>query len=397
MAASSTDLYAILGLARDAGADDIKKAYRKLARQYHPDVSNEPEAEQRFKEINLAYEVLSDPQRRQQYDSFGTTSERGGVDSGFGGAGFGSINDIFEFFFGGGGMGGFSGFSGMGGARRRGQSPGEDIRRAVHLKLKEVLNDKPVSFTLERREPCHACSGSGAEPGSEAGPCQTCGGHGQVMSVRDTLLGRMQTVTTCPACHGEGVVVNTPCKSCKGTGHEYRQRSIEATIPKGVEDGNILRIGGQGHSGRHGGPAGDLLVELGVEPDKRFERRGADLLTSLEVSFPDLALGATLSVPTLEGSESLRIPAGTPSHHEFILRGQGLPRLRGGGRGNLHVLVEVEVPARLSKRERELLEELRGKSGAAEAPVGEESGVETTGPKPGPKRGLFGKRRGAEG
>jgi molecular chaperone DnaJ len=257
-----------------------------------------------------------------------------------------------------------------------------------------------VSFTLERREPCAACRGSGAEPGSQPAGCQTCGGHGQVMTVRDTLLGRMQTVTTCPACHGEGVVVGTPCKSCKGTGHEYRQRTIEATIPKGVEDGNILRVGGQGHSGRHGGPAGDLLVELSVEPDKRFERRGADLLTNLAVGFPDLALGATLSVPTLEGSESLRIPAGTPSHHEFILRGQGLPRLRGGGRGNLHVVVEVEVPARLSKRERELLEELRGKaaSGTADSEGrADSSASEAASPKPEPKRGLFGKRRGAEG
>jgi len=352
----SVDLYAILGLESSASADEIKRAYRKLARQYHPDVSSESDAEQRFKEINLAYEVLSDPQRRQQYDSFGTTSEQGAAGgSPFGGGGFSSINDIFDFFF----SGGMGGFGQPPRGTRRGFA-GEDIERSVHLKLVDVLADKAVSLNIERREPCEACHGSGAEAGSQPQACTTCGGHGQVMQVRDTLLGRMQTITTCPACHGDGQTVGEPCKTCRGTGTQYHKRSIDVTIPPGVDDGNIMRVSGQGHCGKGGGPPGDLLVNISIEPDKRFRRSGAELITATSVHFADLALGATIDVETLEGTEKLRVPAGTASHHEFVLRGHGLPRLRGSGRGSLHVQVIVDVPHKLERRQRELLEELRG-------------------------------------
>ncbi|MBN2081520.1 molecular chaperone DnaJ [bacterium] len=354
MAASKVDLYEILGVARDAGPDEIKKAYRKLARQYHPDVSSSPDADERFKEINTAYEVLSDPAKRQQYDQFGTTGSAGLGGDPFGGMGFSSMNDIIDFFFGG-------GFGGVGAAaHRRDYQPGEDLHRAVHLRLTDVLDDHSVELKLDRREICETCGGSRAEPGSQPENCQTCGGHGAVRQVRDTLLGRMQTTTTCPTCHGTGYTIPTPCKACRGTGFQEKQRTIEITIPAGIDDGNVIRIGNQGHAGRGGAPGGDLLVSISIEPHEQFKRDGAALYVELPVHYADLVQGATVTVPTLTGEEQLRIPAGTSSHHIFQLRGHGLPRLRRGGRGDLHVRVVVAIPSRVNKRQRELLGELKG-------------------------------------
>jgi molecular chaperone DnaJ len=371
---TTTDLYELLGVERSASAEEIKRAFRKLARQYHPDVSSEPDAEQRFKEINLAYEVLSDPGKRAQYDQFGTTGGSGG----FGGqdfsGGFGNLSDIFDFFFNG-GMGG--GFGGQ--AQRRDWQPGDSIQRAAHLTLTEVLSGKQLELSVERRETCATCNGSRAQPGSSVHTCETCAGRGMVVQVRDTLLGRMQTQTTCPTCHGEGVQISEPCKDCRGMGLQYQKRSIEVNVPPGIEDGNVLRVSGQGHQGRGGAPAGDLLVQLSVEPDQRFQRHGADLLTELPVSFADLALGASVEVATLTGTQQLRIPAGTESHHRFTLRGEGLPRLRSGQRGALYVQVVVDVPKKLSARERELLEELR----AGGKPQSE----------PKPAKNLFGRKK----
>jgi len=362
--ATTTDLYELLGVERSASPDEIKRAFRKLARQYHPDVNSEPDAEQRFKEINLAYEVLSDPQKRSQYDQFGTTggAASGGYGDGF--SGFGNLNDIFDFFFNG-GMGGFAG-GGSGRAANRDWQPGESIQRAAHLSLLDVLNGKQLELAIERYETCEVCHGSRAEPGSSVSTCPTCAGRGMVTQVRDTLLGRMQTSTTCPTCHGQGVQIADPCKACRATGMQLHHRSIEVNVPPGVDDGNVLRVSGQGHHGRGGAPAGDLLLQLSVEPDKRFRRHGADLLTELPVSFPDLALGATVDVATLTGAQQLRIPAGTESHHRFTLRGEGLPRLRSGQRGSLYVEVVVEVPKKLDARQRELLEELRGSAGVTD-------------------------------
>lgn len=347
---TGVDLYEVLGVERAAGQEEIKKAYRRLARQYHPDVNAQAGAAERFKEINLAYEVLSDPERRRQYDAFGTTSQSQGSPFG-GGGGFGNFSDIFEYFFG----GGFGGAT----ARPRNFVQGDDLHRAIHMKLGDCLYDSKVQLKVQRREVCSVCNGSRAEQGSQPTTCPTCGGHGMVSQVRDTLLGRMSTTTVCPHCQGEGVRISDPCRACRGTGLEERQRTIEVTVPAGIDHGNVIRIAGEGHAGRGGAPNGDLLVQVTVEPDQQFSRRDAELFTELKLNFADLALGATVQVATLEGEQPLRVPAGTSSHEEFALRGQGLPRLRGHGRGDLHVRVVVDVPRKLSRRQKELLEELR--------------------------------------
>jgi molecular chaperone DnaJ len=363
MPASKVDLYEILDVAHDAGADEIKRAYRKLARQHHPDVSDAPDAAERFKEINLAYEVLSDSGKRRQYDQFGTTGGHGGRGDPFGGmSGFGSINDIFDFFFSGGS--GFGGFGGTAQPRNANYQPGEDLHRAIHLKLEDCLEDKAVELKLDRHEICQACGGSCAEPGSQPEPCVTCGGRGVVIQVRDTLLGRMQTTATCPTCRGSGYSIPNPCQACRGMGYREKQRKIEITIPAGIDNGNIICINGEGHCGRGGAPAGDLLVSISVEPHKQYQRSGADLYVELMVHYADLALGATVAVPTLTGEEQLRIPAGTGSHHQFVLRGHGLPRLKRNGRGDLHVRAVLTVPRKLSKKQRELLKQLRGEDAA---------------------------------
>jgi len=365
---TQVDLYSILGVSRDANGDDIKRAYRRLARQYHPDVSSTPDTEERFKEINLAYEVLSDPQKRQQYDTYGTTGGRAASGDPFG-AGFSSISDIFDFFFSGGG--GFSqGFGGAATARRRDYQPGEDLHRAVHLKLEDCLADKTIELKVERRERCESCGGSRAEPGSQTTTCLVCGGRGVVVQYRDTLLGRMTTSTTCPACRGEGVEISSPCKTCRGSGLVEKSRTISVTIPAGIDDGNIMRVGGQGHSGRGAAPAGDLLVSVSLEPHEFFTRDGADLYVDLPVHYADLVQGTTIAVPTLSGEEQLRIPAGTGSHHDFVLRGQGMPRLRGHGRGNLYVRTVLAVPRKLSRKQRELLGQLKQEDLSAEKSSG---------------------------
>jgi molecular chaperone DnaJ len=351
--AAKVDLYDVLGVSRNASTEEVKRAYRRLARELHPDVNPDPAAAEHFKEINLAYEVLSDPQKRQQYDTFGTT--RGRAAEGFGG--FSSFADIFDMFFGG-GFGGFGDFGGMTQTRRRNYQRGEDLHKAVHLTLQDVLQDKELEVQLERREVCEACRGSRAELGSHPVTCPACGGSGVVTRVQQSLLGLLQTSTTCGACNGEGVQVIEQCHACHGRGFQSRTRKVTLTIPAGVDE-STSAIRGAGHAGLGGGPPGDLIVTITIEADERFRREGADLFKDLPVQFADLALGATVSVPTLTGEEQLRIPAGTQSHHVFQLRGHGLPRLRGSGRGNLHVRAVAEVPKKLSNTQRELLEALR--------------------------------------
>lgn len=346
---SGTDLYEILGVSREASAEEIKKAYRRLARQHHPDVNGEDGAEERFKEISVAYEILSDPQKRQQYDQFGTVGGPGGMGAeGPFGDGFGSINDLFDMFFGGG--------TGGGGRRQR---RGEDIQRSVHQKLRDCMEDRQVEIDIERRETCESCRGSRAEPGSNPETCGTCGGRGVVVQVRETLLGAMRTQTTCPSCRGEGVKISNPCRSCRGTGYEYKKRRVEVTIPAGIDDGNLLQMSGMGHAAPGGGPAGDLYVQVTVEPDKQFQREGPDLFVELPVHYTDLVLGANVEVPTLEGEEKLRIPAGTDSHSQFTLRGHGLRRVRGNGKGNLYVTVKLYVPQKLNRQQKQVLQELK--------------------------------------
>ncbi len=367
--ATKVDLYEVLGVSRTASAEELKRAYRKLARELHPDVNPDPHTAEHFKEVNLAYEVLSDPDKRQQYDAYGTSNGRAAEGAG----GFSSINDIFEMFFGGGGFGGFGGATQT---RRRNYRRGEDVHKAIHLKLKECLEPKEIEVQLERREPCDACRGGRAEPGSSTPACPTCNGSGVVNRVQDMFLGFMTTSTTCPGCKGEGVLVPTPCKACGGRGYQSKASKVTLTIPAGVDESSHAIAGG-GHAGTGGAPPGDLIVTITVEPDARFQREGTELYTELPVHFADLALGATISVPTLTGAEELRIPAGTPSHQVFQLRGQGMPRVRSSGRGQLHVRVLAEVPKKVSPRQRELLEELRGME------------AETAGKKP----SLFNKRK----
>ncbi len=352
--APEVDLYAILDVGRGASPEEMKKAYRRLARKYHPDVNSDDDAAERFKEINLAYEVLSDPQKKQQYDAYGTTGGQGtmGGDPFSGGAGFGNIGDIFDFFFGeGGGFGGAS--------RNPGYAQGENLQRAVHLKLADCLEAQEIELKLQRMETCESCNGSKAQPGSQPTTCTSCGGHGRVRQIRDTLLGRMQTTVTCPGCRGEGVEISDPCKTCHGRGVLEKQRRIEVTIPAGVDDGNIMRVAGEGHAGRGGGAKGDLLVQISVEPMENFERQGAELMTTVKIHYADLATGATIQVPTLTGEESLRVPAGTDSHTIFTLRGHGMPKLRGHGRGSLHARVMVQIPRKLTAKERAHLKELK--------------------------------------
>lgn len=355
------DLYKILGVERDASADDIKKSYRKMARQFHPDVNNDTDAEERFKEISVAYEVLSDPQKRQQYDAYGTVGGgSGGAGAGYG-EGFGSINDLFDMFFGGG--------AGAGSRRGR-QRRGEDIQRSVHQTLRDCMQERRIELEVERRDACENCAGSRAQPGSSPESCGTCAGQGVVIQVRETMLGAMRTQATCPTCRGEGVIIRTPCKVCRGTGYQYRKRKLDLTIPAGIDDGNLLQVSGMGHTGPSGGPAGDLYVQVSVEVDKQFQRDGADLYVELPVHYADLVQGATVDVPTLDGTEKLRIPSGTTSHSQFTLRGHGLQRLRGNGKGNLLVRVSVYVPQKLNRQQKQLLQDLKEEDIKAEKKPG---------------------------
>ncbi|MCH7472392.1 DnaJ domain-containing protein [bacterium] len=360
--ATKVDLYGILGVSRGASQEEMKKAYRRLARQHHPDVNSDPAAAERFKEINLAYEVLSDPAKRRQYDTFGTTGGPGRPGDPFGGVGFGSVGDIFDFFFGG-------GFADAGATRQRNYIAGEDVHRAVHIKLADCLEDKTFELAIERREVCDTCKGSRSRPGSQPVACATCGGQGMVNKVHETLLGRISTATTCPNCRGEGVQIRDKCPGCNALGIRVHRRVMEVTIPAGIDHGNIVRIAQQGHAGNGGAPAGDLLVTVTVEHDERFERRGADLLTVMRVHYAGLVLGATVEVPTLAGAQELRIPAGTGSHHVFTLHGHGLPRIRGPGRGNLLVKVVLAIPKKPSRRQKELLEKLRDEDKASGGPA----------------------------
>ncbi|MBX5475687.1 MAG: molecular chaperone DnaJ [Clostridia bacterium] len=358
------DYYEILGVPRDADAETIKKAFRKLARQYHPDANpGDPEAEAKFKEINEAYEVLSDPEKRARYDRFGHAGAQG--PTGAEGAPFGSgpftgfdgtdpfgLGDLFESFFG-----------GFGGARRAGPERGADLQTEVEIDLEEVLRGATRTVVVGRTERCDRCGGSGAEPGSAPERCPACGGRGQVRMARNTAFGSFVTVQTCPRCHGSGRVIERPCRTCQGRGLARKRREIEVRIPKGVEDGMRLRLAGQGEAGARGGPNGDLYVVVRVRPHPRFRREGTTLISEVRLGYAQLALGTEVSVDTPDGPERLRVPAGTQPGHEFRLRGRGVPDVRGYGRGDLVVRVQVEVPTDLSPEETKLLQrlaELRG-------------------------------------
>ena len=363
MATTERDLYEVLGVERGATDAEIKRAYRKLAQQWHPDVNQEPEAQARFKEVNEAYQILSDPERRQRYDTFG----RAGVDGGAAGAGFegfGGFSDIFDAFFGGG--------ASAGSARRGRPQPGADLRYDLRLTFEEAIRgvEKEIDFRVLQR--CETCSGSGAKPGTDAVTCTQCNGRGEVRSVRQTMLGQMVNVTACPTCRGEGKIVQTPCETCHGDGRTERKRTLRVTIPPGIDEGHQIRLTNEGEVGPRGGPAGSLYVAVHVAPHASLKRDGTELYYEAKVSIAQAALGTRIIVPTVEGDEEVEIKPGTQPDSEIRLRGKGVPHVRrSGARGDLHVLVDVVVPSKLSKKQRELLEAYAAESG--------ESTHETTG------------------
>ena len=350
------DYYEVLGVER--GADDaaIKRAFRKLAQQWHPDVNTDAAAQERFKEINEAYQVLSDPQRRQQYDMFGRAGVNGaGGAGGFDGAGFGGFSDIFDAFFGG----------SMGGAARRARpQTGSDLRYDLRITFEEAIlgTTKEIEFPVLSR--CETCGGNGAKPGTEPITCPQCNGRGEIRGVRNTMLGQMINVTTCPRCKGDGRVVETPCETCRGEGRVERKRTLQVTIPPGIDEGHQIRLSNEGEAGPRGGLAGSLYVAVHVTPHPTLRRDGTELVYETSVGLAQAALGTTILVPTVEGEDSVEVKAGTQPGTEIRLRGKGVPYLRRPGqRGDLHVIVDVDVPQRLSRAQREALEAYADASG----------------------------------
>ncbi len=342
------DYYEVLGVARNATADDIKSAFRSLARKHHPDVSKEADAEARFKEINEAYGVLSDPEKRAAYDRFG----HAGLNGMGGMPDFTTVDfsDIFEEFFG----------FGMGGGGRRRNAPrrGGDLSMSVSLTFEESVFGVDKEIEITRDEVCSTCRGSGAEPGSSPVRCQACGGRGEVRQTRQTFLGSMVQVTTCPTCGGSGEVISSPCRNCKGRGLERKTIKKTVPIPAGVDNGTQIRLAGEGQPGSNGGPHGNLYLEIRVKDHQFFRRKNDDLLLDLNINVAQAVLGAEIEVPTIEGKTKLNIPAGTQPGKIFRLKGKGAPNVRGGVRGDQLVIVNVEVPTRLTSEQRELFEKL---------------------------------------
>lgn len=363
-AAAPDDFYAILGVSRGASEDEIKKAYLRLARELHPDANRgDPSTEERFKMVNLAYETLRDPERRRQYDMFGSSPRGaggGGTDP-FGGFGSG-FGDLFDAFFGAGGM------SGGGQRSRSGPRKGEDAEATVTIDFSGAVFGVQHELTVRLPQTCATCSGSGARPGTTPIRCSACQGAGEVRRVRQSILGQMVTSSPCTRCGGTGEEITSPCPDCRGEGRRREEHSFVVDVPAGVDDGATLRLPGRGAGGLRGGPPGDLYVHLRVKPHPTFTRRGPELLAVLHVAMTQAALGAAVPFETLDGAEELEIPAGSQSGREIRLRGRGVPNLGGRGRGDLVVTVVVDTPEGINKEQEELirrLAELRGEEVAA--------------------------------
>ncbi len=362
----AADYYDLLGVSRTASADDIKKAFRQKAHQHHPDKSG-GDAE-KFKQVNQAYQVLSNPQKRQQYDQFGQTFDQagragggfggspfgnvpGGAGSGFAGnVDFGDLGDIFGDLF---------GFGGASRARRQAARTGEDIEALIEVPFRQAAFGGEQTLELKHHQACQHCGGDGAEPGTQRTTCTTCQGNGQVQQTQRTFLGAFQSVAVCPTCQGEGKIVKTPCRTCRGDGRVLQTETLKVKIPAGIDSGQRIRLAGKGEAGRRGVPAGDLYLGVKVETDSDFTRQGEDVLSKADLPLTTAALGGTVPVTTLDGNVNLKIPAGTRSGKTFILRSHGIPRLRGNGRGDQHVTVEVIIPAKLSAKAKKLLKELQ--------------------------------------
>ena len=348
--AEKKDYYETLGVSRGASQEEIKKAYRRLARQHHPDVSkHKDEAEARFKEINEAYQILSDEEKRDVYDRYGHQ----GLEQGHGGAGaggfgdFGGFGDIFDMFFGG----------AAGGASRTGPNVerGNDLRYDVELTLEETAHGVDRTLRFERMETCETCTGSGAQPGTHAETCALCHGSGQVRQQQQSFFGTQIRITTCPKCHGEGRVVTSPCKSCGGQGRIHKNVEKPVDIPAGVDTGMRIRLQGEGDAGLHGGPSGDLYIFTHVRKHDFFERRGSDLWCEVPISFPLAALGGTIQVRTIDGAEELEVSPGTQPGEVYSFRGRGIPDPGTRRSGDLNVVIKVETPAKLTDEQKDLL------------------------------------------
>jgi molecular chaperone DnaJ len=360
------DPYQVLGVSRDADETAIKKAFRRLARQLHPDVNaHDPEAEEKFKEAAEAYEILNDPERRAIYDRYGHEGLRsGGMGPNF--EGFGSISDLFEAFFGGGGLGGF------GAAGGTGPLQGGDIAVTAEVDLAEAATGTSAELSFEAVDACERCHGNGAEPGTPITTCSRCNGMGILQAVSRSPFGQVVRQMPCDVCGGDGRIPETPCVRCDGRGRQMRRRTLSIDVPAGIADGQRIRLSGRGHAGERGGPPGDLYVRVRVRPDERFVRDGDDLVTVLDVSAPAAALGTRLEVPTVDGPAEVELPAGAQPGETLTLKGRGMPVLRRPGRrGNLRVVVNVVIPRRLDREQRELMERLAASIGPDDHHSGE--------------------------
>ncbi|MEA2248624.1 MAG: molecular chaperone DnaJ, partial [Solirubrobacteraceae bacterium] len=345
------DPYEVLGVQRDADETQIKKAFRKLARELHPDVNrHDPDAEEKFKEAAEAYEILNDAERRATYDRYGHDGLRsGGMGPNF--EGFGSISDLFDAFFG--------GFGGGPGGQPGGPAQGRDIGVEAEVSLADAAAGTSMELTFEAVEACEVCRGNGAKPGTPIVTCERCGGAGMLQAVTRSPFGQVMRQVACDVCHGDGRIPSEPCERCDGRGREVRRRTMRVDVPAGIADGQRIRLSGRGHAGERGGPAGDLYVLVRVTADERFLRDGDDLITVLDVPAPVAALGDTLRAPSLGGEVELELPAGTQPGEVFVVRGEGMPRLRRPGRrGDLRVVTNVVIPRKLSREQRKLLKQL---------------------------------------
>ncbi len=358
-AENKRDYYEVLGVQKGATEEEIKKAYKKMARKYHPDLNpGDKDAEEKFKEVNEAYEVLSDSEKKARYDQFGFAgvdpnfgAGTGGWGGGAGGAGFdfGDLGDIFGSFFG----GGFGG----GQARRNPNAPqrGESIRMNLTISFEEAAFGCEKELELDRYESCETCRGSGAAPGTSPETCPDCGGSGVVQTRRQTPMGVFASTAPCSRCGGRGKIIKEPCKDCRGSGMVRRRRKIQASVPAGIDNGQTISIRGQGHAGKNGGPAGDLLVTITVRPHELFRREGTSVLCEAPITFPQAVLGAELEIPTIDGKVKYDIPEGTQSGTTFRLKGKGIPALNGRGRGDQYVTVYIETPRNLNREQKEAL------------------------------------------
>ncbi|WP_409251421.1 molecular chaperone DnaJ [Bacillus sp. SCS-153A] len=346
---SKRDYYEVLGVEKGASKDEIKKAYRKLSKKYHPDINKEADANEKFKEISEAYEVLSDEQKRAQYDRFGHTDPNQGFGGGadFGG-GFGGFEDIFNTFFGGGG-----------GRRRDPNAPraGADLQYTMSVTFEEAVFGKETDIEIPKEEECDTCDGSGAKPGTKPETCKHCQGTGQLNVEQNTPFGRIVNRRVCHHCHGTGKFIKEKCNTCGGNGKVQKRRKIHVKIPAGIDEGQQLRVSGQGEPGVNGGPPGDLYVVFHVRPHEFFERDGDDIYCEMPITFVQSALGDEVEVPTLHGKVKLKVPAGTQTGTKFRLRGKGVPNVRGYGTGDQHIHVKVVTPTKLTERQKELLRE----------------------------------------